>query len=249
MCIAQMPTPAVGSFPVPVTQPETEVATSSAETNADTCDSMSVQTEQRELSKERPARFAHAYTRYKRTIGRIRQGLSSVLVAASVTLLPHTAMALPIEEVLNTGEFSIFLAALKKSGVWDRMTSADSVNLFLISDTALRNEGSAFLLGTVYMTKGAQRSLFNLMSYHVSFAAPLLPDQMPREVKLGMSAGACLPVWKTGGGIRVGPEAVVTGVTRVDNGIIYLIDRLLWQPWQDEERCDDVVATAPSLQR
>ena len=248
MTIAQIPTPAVGVittlFPVAVTRGETEVATSSG-TDADARDAISVQTEQRELSKERPLGCAPAYKRYKRSNDPIRHGLSSVLIAASLALLPHTAMALPIEEVLSTGEFSIFGAALKKSGLWDRIISEDSVTLFLISDKAMRDEGSAFLLGTVYMTKGSQPSLFNLMSYHVSFAAPLLPDEIPHEVKLGMSAGACLPVWKSGGGIRVGPEAVVTDVKRVDNGIVYVIDRLLWQPWQDEERCDALVATAP----
>lgn len=241
MSIEQMPTPA---FVFAGRRGGTEVATSLG-TDADARDAISMQTEQRELPKERPVRCAHAHKRCKRANESKRHSLSSVLIAASLALLPHTALALPIEEALNTGEFSIFSAALKKSGVWDRMTSEDSVTLFLISDKALRDEGSAFLLGTVYMTKGSQRSLFNLMSYHISFAAPLLPDEIPREVKLGMSAGACLPVWKSGGGIRVGPEAVVTDVRRVDNGIIYVIDRLLWQPWQDEERCDALVATAP----
>lgn len=246
MSIGRIPKPESGTttlFPGPVTLDKAEVATSSR-TDAASRDSISVQIEQPQRSADRLRRWVHAHKRHNRTHNPKRHGLLSVLIAASLSLLPHTAMALPLVEALSTGQFSIFSAALKKSGLLERMSSEDSVTLFVISDKALRDEGSAFLLGTVYMTKGSQRSLFNLMSYHVSFTTRLLPDEIPREVKLGMSAGACLPIWKTGGAIRVGPEAVVTDVRRVDNGIVYVIDRLLWQPWQDEERCDDSVAEA-----
>ena len=94
------------------------------------------------------------------------------------------------------------------------------------------------------MTRYSQQSLLNLMSYHVSFAAPLLPIKYHAKSS-SAEAGACLPVWKSGGGIRVGPEAVVTDVKRVDNGIVYVIDRLLWQPWQDEGSCRELLAKAP----
>jgi len=245
MSITQSPKARIGAgtlFAREATMQQTEVAPSFG-TDAAARD-ISAQIEQPQLSAQRPPGCGHGSKRFKRTHDPKRHRFLSGLIAASLSLLPHTAMALPIEQVLNTGHFSIFWAALKKSGLWDRMISEDSVTLFLISDKALRDEGSAFLLGTVYMTNGSRRSLFNLMSYHVSFGAPLLPDEISHEVKLGMSEGACLPVWKLGAGIRVGPEAVVTDVQRVDNGVVYVIDRLLWQPWQDEERCDDLVVGA-----
>ena len=173
-----------------------------------------------------------------------RRHLLGVLVGVSLGLLPRTAVALPINEVIDTDEFKVFSSALKKAGLWDRITSEDGVTLFVVSDKAMRDEGSAFLLEKVLVTRYNQQRLLKLMSYHVYFGAPLVPDNMQREVKLDSGVGSCLSVYKSGTGIRIGPEAVVTNVKLVDGGIIYVIDRLLWQPWQDEESCRELLANA-----
>ena len=166
----------------------------------------------------------------------------AVLIAAGLAVLPQAATASPIDKLLESGEFEIFSAALKQAGLWDRITSENGVMLFLISDEAMRNEGSAFLLGEVLTTKSNQQRLVELMSYHISFSGPLSPDAIQGEVMLRTSASACLPVFRLGTGLHVGPEAVVTDVKQVENGIVYVIDRLLWQPWQDDARCGDLVA-------
>jgi uncharacterized surface protein with fasciclin (FAS1) repeats len=165
-------------------------------------------------------------------------------ITAGLALLPHAATAAPVNNLLESGEFEIFSAALKQSGLWDRITSEDGVTLFLISDEAMRDEGSAFLLGEVLTTRSNQQRLVDLMSYHVSFSSPLSPEEIQGEVMLTTSAGACLPVFRVGTGLRVGREAAVVDVEPVDSGIVYVIDRLLWQPWQGEEKCSEAIANA-----
>jgi uncharacterized surface protein with fasciclin (FAS1) repeats len=174
-----------------------------------------------------------------------RRHLFRVLIGVSLGLLPRTSVALPIKEAIDTGEFKIFSTALKKAGLWDRITSEDGVTLFVVSDKAMRDEGSAFLLEKVLVTRYNQQRLINLMSYHVYFGAPVLPRNIHREVSLNPGTGPCLSVYRSGTSIRVGPEAVVTDMKLADGGIIYVIDRLLWQPWQDEEICRGSLAKAP----
>lgn len=171
--------------------------------------------------------------------------LVRTLIAAGLALLPQAAMATPINILLESGDFKIFSAALKQAGLWDRITSDDGVTLFLISDEAMQDEGSAFLLSEVLTTPSNQQRLVDLMSYHVSFSGPLSPEEIAGKVMLRMSADACLPVFRLGTGLRVGPEAVVVDIETVDSGIVYVIDRLLWQPWQDGPGCGANIAKAP----
>lgn len=175
----------------------------------------------------------------------VRRGTSRMLVAASLALLPHAALAISVEDVVDSGEFEIFSTALKKAGLWDLLASEDGVTLFLASDKAMRDEGSAFLLEKVLLTQHNEQRLIELVSYHVSFGPPLYPEELRGEVMVSTNHQSCLPVYRRGTAIRVGPEAVVSDVRRVDNGIIYVIDRLLWQPWEDNETCGPIVAKVP----
>jgi len=83
------------------------------------------------------------------------------------------------------------------------------------------------------------------MLYHVYFGMPLLSHDVQREKRFNAETGPCLSVSRSGSGIRVGPEAVVTDVKQVNSGIIYVIDRLLWQPWQGQASCHESRSRAP----
>jgi hypothetical protein len=48
-------------------------------------------------------------------------------------------------------------------------------------------------------------------------------------------------VWRMGSAVRVGPEAVVTNYMAADNGMVFIIDRLLWQPWNDDSGCAELL--------
>lgn len=157
--------------------------------------------------------------------------------AAFLAIPPHTSLADPVGDVLNSGEFRIFSTALKKAGLWERIASGPEVTLFVVSDRSMRDEGSAFLLETVLVTKQNQQRLLSLMSHHISFGNRLLPNTIKGGVDIDTGAPGCLHVYTLGSAIRVGPEAVVTDVSHHGDAVVYVIDRLLWQPWEQEEGC------------
>ena len=163
--------------------------------------------------------------------------IAAALLLSSL-LLPQPAAAASIKAVLEAdGKFGIFAAALKKSGLWETLATRDPVTLFVVSDEAMQDEGSAFLLGTVLMTDANQERLVALMSHHMLVGPEFSVEEVATEVTLNTSIGSCLLVYRLGSSLRVGPEAIVTEQVAVDNGNLYVIDRLLWQPWDEEGPC------------
>jgi uncharacterized surface protein with fasciclin (FAS1) repeats len=138
-------------------------------------------------------------------------------------------------------EFSIFTNALRKSGLWEQIQKRDAMTIFAIPDKGMADEGSTFLLDKVLITESNQERLFNLMSFHTLFGTTLVPEGIRGEVKLDTAQDSCLVVWRMGTALRVGPEAVVTSYISADNGVLYVIDRLLWQPWDDERNCAELL--------
>jgi uncharacterized surface protein with fasciclin (FAS1) repeats len=166
-----------------------------------------------------------------------RKKVLACLLLLPFVVLPQPAAALSIETVLEAKEFSIFTNALKKSGLWDRIAMEGAVTLFVVSDQAMKNEGSDFLLEKVMFTKPNEERLQNLMAYHLLIGSSILPEDVGNEIRLNTSVGSCLLVYRDASGMRVGPEAIVTSSVAVENGMIYVIDRLLWQPWENDGPC------------
>jgi uncharacterized surface protein with fasciclin (FAS1) repeats len=166
----------------------------------------------------------------------------AAVTAGAAALLAEPASAERVDKVLaSQNEFSIFTNALRKSGLWEQIQTRDAVTIFAISDKAMSDEGSTFLLDKVLLTNSNQERLFDLMSYHVLFGTTLNPEGIDGEVKLDTAEDSCLVVWRMGTAVRVGPEAVVTSHMAADNGVVYVIDRLLWQPWDDQRSCAELL--------
>ena len=172
--------------------------------------------------------------------------IASLLLSVGAVASP--ALAAPIDKVLDTKkELSIFAEALRQSGLWERTATEASVTMFVPSDRAMRNEGSAFLLEKVLITNSNHQRLTDVMSHHVVFGSNLAPDDITGSLELKTGPNSCLSVFKAGSGTRVGPEAVVTDHIVADNGVIYVIDRLLWEPWDATSTCTEpsgLVATS-----
>ena len=171
-----------------------------------------------------------------------RQAVITAAIAGAAALLAQPASAQPMDKLLAAdSEFSIFTNALRKSGLWEQIQTRDRMTIFAISDKAMSDEGSTFMLDKLLITKPNQERLFNLMSFHVLFGTTLNPESIDGEIKLDTAEDSCLAVWRMGTAVRVGPEAVVTGYMSADNGVIYVIDRLLWQPWDDDRSCAELL--------
>lgn len=132
---------------------------------------------------------------------------------------------------------AIFVNALKKSGLLEILKTGNPVTLFAPTDSAMRLEGSSFLLETVLLTKTNENRLHELLSQHIVPGTHPAFEHIAHSLKLATLAGTCLSVDRMGSAIKVGPESVVTGRVSADNGTIYFVDRLLWRPFEDSQQC------------
>lgn len=131
------------------------------------------------------------------------------------------------QEVATDDRLALFSNAVERAGLSERLKEPGPFTLFVPSDQAMINEGSAFLLERVLLTKSNTERLADLVLHHVVPARRLTPDQLD-SVNLPTMAGVPLRVERRGKALVVGGWAVVTDRKVADNGIIYIIDRLLW---------------------
>ena len=132
---------------------------------------------------------------------------------------------------------SLFTAALKLSEVWKRVQSAGSATVFAPVDTALRQEGSAFLLNVVLIKPENAERLNNLLAQHFIPNHALKLGDLNSPVELTDGNGGCVAVSPLFPATRVGPEAYISHSIETSNGIIHYIDRLLWNPYNKIARC------------
>ena len=131
------------------------------------------------------------------------------------------------QEVAADDRLALFSNAVERAGLSERLKEPGPFTLFVPSDQAMINEGSAFLLERVLLTKSNTERLADLVLYHVVPARRLTPDQLD-SVNLPTLADVPLRVDRLGKALVVGGWAVVTDRKVADNGVIYIIDRLLW---------------------
>jgi uncharacterized surface protein with fasciclin (FAS1) repeats len=152
-------------------------------------------------------------------------------------LLNSPAQSATVHDLINSDtQFGLFAGALRQTPLWSMLEQEQSVTLFLPTDKALRDEGSAFLLEHVLLTTTNQERLLEVLSYHV-YPGLQIDREAVRDANLHSLRGACFPLYRLGSGLRIGPEAVVTEYISADNGAIFVIDRLLWQPWDGSSHC------------
>jgi len=98
--------------------------------------------------------------------------------------------------------------------------------VFVPSDRALANEGSAFLLDSVLLTDANAGRLADLVRHHIVRASggAIAPGG---NDELQTLAEVPLALVRVGGGLVVAGYAVVTDRIATGNGVVYIVDRLL----------------------
>ncbi len=162
----------------------------------------------------------------------LRTGKTISLVACLCALFlggisPQAKSADLYQELAADDRLALFSNAVERAGLSETLKEAGPFTLFVPSDQAMINEGSAFLLERVLLTKSNTERLADLVLHHVVPARRLTPDQLD-SVNLPTLADVPLRVDRLGKALVVGGWAVVTDRKVADNGIIYIIDRLLW---------------------
>lgn len=130
------------------------------------------------------------------------------------------------EEVAADKRLTLFAGAMEQAGMADMLKQGGRYILFVPSDQAMANEGSAFLLRGVLLTPANAGRLKDLVSYHIVPADGLKPDEI-RDEDLATMRGVPVQVTRYGKARMVNGWAAVTERREADNGVLYIVDRLL----------------------
>ncbi len=131
------------------------------------------------------------------------------------------------EEVTSDERLTLFANAIDQAGLSDMLKQEGPFILFVPSDQAMTDEGSAFLLDSVLLTKSNAGRLRDLVSYHI-VPTTESTGNAASDGNLPTMIDAPLHMARLGAARVINGWAVVTDRKETDNGIIYIIDRLLW---------------------
>jgi uncharacterized surface protein with fasciclin (FAS1) repeats len=166
------------------------------------------------------------------TFNSTRQAVKATFIAGTlsaifsgVTTGPSTAASL-YEEVAADKRLTLFAGAMEQAGTSHILKQEGRYILFVPSDQAMTNEGSAFLLSGVLLTPSNAERLRDLVSYHIVPADGLNADEIDDE-NLATMRGVPVHIARYGDARMVNGWAAVTERKEADNGVIYIVDRLL----------------------
>lgn len=164
-----------------------------------------------------------------KTLENSRKIAKAALLAGGLFAMPATAMsgmaaaASLYEEVARDERLTLFAGAVKQAGMASMLNQEGNFILFVPSDRAMANEGSDFLLKGVLLTPSNAERLKDLVSYHIVPADGLGDD----ATHLATMRGIPLHISRYGEARMVNGWVAVTERRQADNGIIYVVDRLL----------------------
>lgn len=150
--------------------------------------------------------------------------LSSTVAAGA----PGRAVSADLGEVISAdSRMTLFARAVVRAGVAPMLREPGGFIVFVPPDRALANEGAAFLLESVLLTESNAERLADLVRHHIVRARGGV-IALGGNDELPTLADVPLTVTRVGGGLVVAGYAVVTDRITADNGVIYVVDRLLW---------------------
>jgi uncharacterized surface protein with fasciclin (FAS1) repeats len=156
--------------------------------------------------------------------------LISLAVCLSAIILGGTGTqaksANLFEEVTADERLTLFANAVNQAGLSDMLKQEGPFILFVPSDQAMTNEGSAFLLDSVLLTKSNAGRLKDLVSYHIVPSAQSTGNAAS-DGNLPTMTNAPLHMARLGAARVINGWAVVTDRKETDNGVLYVVDRLL----------------------
>lgn len=155
---------------------------------------------------------------------RFRVGILFALLGASWC---GQAMSGDLSQVIASEErVSLFAGAVDRTGLNEVLKEPGRFTLFVPSDKALADEGSAFLLRGVLLTEPNAQRLADLVRHHVARAGE--GTDLAGDIELQTLAEVPLDVVHVGNGYIVAGRAAIIDRIEADNGVIYVVDRLLW---------------------
>lgn len=139
---------------------------------------------------------------------------------------PQAKSADLYEEVTADERLTLFANAIEQAGLSDMLKQEGPFILFVPSNQAMTNEGSAFLLNSILLTKSNAGRLKDLVSYHIVPTKQLAGNEAS-DVNLPTMTNTPLYMARLGEARVINGWAVVTDRKETNNGVLYVVDRLL----------------------
>jgi len=154
--------------------------------------------------------------------------LLGMLISLSTSVALGQTKAADLSQVISSDHrVTLFAKAVVKAGLVDALKGPGPFIVFIPSDQAMINEGSAFLLNGVLLTEQNAGRLLDLVQHHVVRAGKHATE-LDGDIELQTLARVPLHVARVGTGLIVARFATVTARIDAANGVVYIVDRLLW---------------------
>lgn len=152
----------------------------------------------------------------------------ATLFAVLATSVAGRAGSADLSQTISANDrLTLFARAVSRSKMTSVLQESGPFILFAPSDQALHNEGSAYLLESVLLSDSNAERLADLVRHHIVLSRGK-GISLTGDANLETLANVPLSVTRVGSGLVVARHAVVIERIVADNGIVYIVDRLLW---------------------
>lgn len=153
--------------------------------------------------------------------------LATLFAVLATSVAGHASSADLSQTISADDRLTLFARAVSRSKMTSVLQEPGPFTLFVPSDQALHNEGSAHLLDSVLLSDSNAERLADLVRHHIVLSRGQ-GTSLTDDADLQTLANVPLSVARVGSGLVVARHAVVTDRIVADNGIVYIVDRLLW---------------------
>ncbi|MDH5556745.1 MAG: fasciclin domain-containing protein [Alphaproteobacteria bacterium] len=154
--------------------------------------------------------------------------LAGILLGTVFGFATPDVRAADLHDELNAdNRLSLFANAVERSGMADILKGEGPYILLVPSNRSMVMEGSAFLLNGLLLTPSNAERLKELVSHHILEATA--PTDSADVITLQRTS---LNIAVMGDARVIDGRAVVTERKVLDNGVLYVIDRLLMPEYQ-----------------
>lgn len=141
-----------------------------------------------------------------------------------------------LSSIENNPKYSVFVSAMKQSGLWKTVLAGGELTMFLPDNKALDTHGSRFLLETVLVSMGNEERLADVLSQHlIRGKFDLTRDDFEVEM-LSDYAGGCLEFRHSSR--QVGLESTITHSVEAGHIMIHFVDGMIGKEWDDNRVCE-----------
>ncbi len=159
---------------------------------------------------------------------RARQNVTAATIVAALLATSPVLAADVVTELQQAEELSNFASAMMLAGFGDEMRDDGPYTIFVPTDVALAEEGTATLLNGVYRTLRNRARLVDLVSYHIVLGEAVDVTEAGVSRELIALNGESIQLECDVERSMINGQIEIVATTEADNGVIHRVSGLLW---------------------